>query len=149
MARRPLTLEQIAEIVKRYRPRGWRIRQSHHRWVWRTALVVWETKTIHVPTLKDEESLFIFMHEVGHITHGHFRMGLSSHREEFEAERFAIHIFRTEGIPVTQSIMNLARLRIQEWIKRDLKEDVVIQPHIARWAKYGTKLPDAFARDTR
>jgi hypothetical protein len=133
---RVLTQERIDEIVKRYRPRGYTIKPTHHRWQWDTAEVCNKKRVIACPTLKDDESLFLFIHEVGHVTLGHFKHKLPRHKEEFEAERFALHVFRAEGIPVTKYIMNLVRLRLQGHIDYDLKRNIPILPHVARWARH-------------
>jgi hypothetical protein len=140
---RKLTQERIDEIVKRYRPRGWRVRQSKYRWNWESAEaddgvrngVRVKPRTISVPTLIDADSLFLYLHEVGHVTLGHFQHKLPRHREEFEAERFALHVFRSEGIPVTKKIMKGVRARLNVHIQYDIDHDVPIQHHIARWAK--------------
>lgn len=131
-----LTQERIDEIVKRYRPRGYRVRQSRHRWKWESAEVCNKKKYIAVPTLKDDDSLFLYLHEVGHVKLDHFKVKLPKHREEFEAERFALHVFRSEGIPVTKAIMIGVRARLHAWINRDIKRGKPISRHILRWAKH-------------
>lgn len=133
---RALTQERINEIVKRHRPRGWRVLQSKYRWTWESAEADDKRRTIAVPTLKDDDSLFLYLHEVGHIVQNHFKLKLPRHREEFEAERFALHIFRNEGIPVTKAIMKAVRARLRGQIDYDIKRNVPIQHHIARWAKH-------------
>jgi hypothetical protein len=131
-----LTLERINEIVKRHRPRGWRVRQSRHRWEWSSARANSRTRTLSVPTLDDADSLFLYLHECGHVHQDHFKLTLPRHREEFEAERYALHVFRNEGIPVTKTILEDARVRVRKHIDFDIEHDVPIQPHIARWAKH-------------
>lgn len=136
---RALTQERINEIVKRHRPRGWRIAQSKHRWDWSSASADWARRTLSVPTLKDDDSLFLYLHEIGHIVRRHFSLKLAHHREEFEAEHFAVHVFRTEGIPVTKLIISDARDRLCAAIEADTKKQIPIQRHIARWAKHRCK----------
>lgn len=139
---RKLSQERIDEIVKRYRPRGWSIRESEHRWYWESAEadngmrkgVRVKPRVIACPTLRDADSLFLFLHEVGHVRLGHFKLKLVRHREEFEAERFAIHVFRCEGIPVTKNIRTRIRERLRQHIKYDIEHNVPIQHHIARYA---------------
>lgn len=141
---RALTQERINEIVKRHRPRGWRVRQSHHRWKWESAEaddgirngVRVGPRFIAVPTIIDDDSLFLYLHECGHVHQGHFKIKLPRHREEFEAERYALHVFRNEGIPVTKTIMKAVRTRLCAHIEYDIKRHVPIQRHIARWAKH-------------
>lgn len=132
---RKLTQERINEIVKRYRPRGWRVLQSRHRWHWNSAASCTIKRTIYVPTLKDDDSLFLYLHEVGHVVKKHFELKPPHHREEFEAELYAIHIFRVEGLPITKYIRDTMRERLCSWITSDIKKNIPIQRHIARWAK--------------
>ena len=138
---RVLTQERIDEIVRRYRPRGWRVAQSKHRWKWDSAAACNIKRVLYVPTLRAadtraDESLFLYLHEVGHVVKKHFDQKLSHHREEFEAEMFAFHIFKVEGIPVSKYIRNAIRVRLCSWIKSDIKKSISIEPHIARWAKH-------------
>ena len=132
-----LTQDRINEIVRRHRPKGWRIRESKHRWSWESAAADGVKRTLYVPTLKDDDSLFLYLHEVGHVVQNHFKIVLPKHREEFEAERFALHVFRNEGIPVTRHIMKGVRARLCGIIDRDIRKGIKIQRHIARWAKHG------------
>jgi hypothetical protein len=130
-----LTKERINEIVKRYRPRGWKIVESKQRWEWSSAAVWSGNRTIYAPSLIDDDSLFLYLHEVGHVRLGHFDIDIPKHREEFAAECFAFHAFRAEGIPITKLIAEDAKTRIRIWIGRDTKKGIPIQHHIARWAK--------------
>lgn len=134
-----LSQERIDEIVKRHRPRGWRVAQSRHRWKWDSAACCNKKRILYVPTLKCDESLFLYLHEVGHIVRKHFARKLPHHVEEFEAELYAVHIFRAENIPVTKFIRQLIRARLCSWITSDAKKGVPIQRHIARWANHKVK----------
>lgn len=130
-----LTHQQIGDIVKRHRPRGWRVRESKHRYTVQSALVNPVTRTLYVPSLIDESALFLFLHECGHVRHRHFEIAQPSHREEFEAEQYAVHIFKTEGIQLPRVVLSDARERVRRWIARDEKHDVPIQAHVRRWAE--------------
>lgn len=136
---RPMSQERIDEIVKRHRPRGWRVAQSRHRYIWDSAECCKKKRIIRVPTLKDDESIFLFLHEIGHIVRGHFERKLPHHIEEFEAELFAVHIFRAENLPVTKYIRECIRERLRFWIEVDTKKGVPIKRHIARWANHKVK----------
>ncbi len=135
---RKLTQSRIDELVKRHRPRGWRVQQSMKRWVSSSATTDYNKRMIYAPTLMDDDALFIFIHECGHIVlrHWHQVPYLAKHHEEFEAERYAIHIFRTENIPITKSIMADVRERLCWHIDNDIRRGVPIKRHIARWAKH-------------
>lgn len=136
---KPLTAERVREIAKRYRPRGYRISESRKRWRSNSAAVCNIKRIIYCPTLECDESLFLYLHEVGHVTKQHFARKLPAHREEFEAEQFAVHIFRVEGIPLTKYIRDTIRERLCSWIASDMKKNVPIERHIARWAKHKVK----------
>jgi len=132
-----LTQERINGVVHRHRPKGWRVRESKHRYAVSSAEAHYEKRTLYVPTICDKNSLFIFLHECGHVVSRHFHLDLTAHREEFEAERYAIHVFRNEGIPLPRSVLDEARSRIRGIINQDIRKGIRIQPHIARWAKHG------------
>lgn len=134
---RIITPEQLAVIAKRHRPKGWTVRYSKHRYHWCSAEANGDTRTIYAPVLKDVESLFLYLHEVGHVKQDHFNLKLPRHREEYEAERYALHILRVEGIPVKHEYIDTARARLRGSIDYDLRRKVKIQRHIARWAKHG------------
>lgn len=137
----PLTRDRINDIVKRYRPKGWRIAESHHRWKWSSAEADDTKHVLRVPTLQDAESLFLYLHEVGHVLQRHFtiRPALPHHREEFEAEKFAMMVFRNEGIAVDRDILEAARVRVRGAIERDERRGVKISFYVARWANRQAK----------
>jgi hypothetical protein len=95
-----LTTARIGEIVKRHRPRGWRVRESKHRFKVNSGLADHNRRTLYVPTLIDESALFVFLHECGHVKHRHFDSDVKQpiHRDEFEAEQYAIHVFKNEEL---------------------------------------------------
>jgi len=136
---RAMSPERINDLVKRHRPRGWRVAQSKHRYKWDSAACCNVKRILYVPTLKDDESLFLFFHEVGHVLKKHFSRNLPHHVEEFEAELYAVHLFRAENIPVTKYIRQCIRERLCSWIESDRKKGVPIQRHIARWANHKVK----------
>lgn len=132
-----LPQDRINEIVRRHRPRGWLVRQSKHRYAVSSAEAHYEKRTLYVPTVCDAGALFIFLHECGHVVSQHFHLELPTHREEYEAERYAMHVFRNEGIPLARAILNEARSRVRGIIDRDIRKGIKIQRHVARWAKHG------------
>lgn len=132
-----LAQDRIDAIVKRHRPKGWRVRESRHRYAVTSAEAHYEKRTLYVPTLCDTGSLFLFLHECGHVVSGHFHTSLPQHREEYEAERYAIHVFRNEGVPLSRNLLGEARSRVRGIINQDANRGIKIQPHIARWAKHG------------
>ncbi len=63
MARTKLTQQRIDDLVKRHRPRGWRVQQSMKRWRSSSATTHWDRRTIYAPSLIDDDALFLFFHE--------------------------------------------------------------------------------------
>jgi hypothetical protein len=128
---------RIGEIVKRHRPRGWRVRESKHRFKVNSGLADHNRRTLYVPTLIDESALFLFLHECGHVKHRHFDSDVNQpiHRDEFEAEQYAIHVFKNEGIRLPRELLSRARERVRHWIAHDEKHGVPIQAHVRRWAE--------------
>lgn len=125
---------QIAELVERYTPTGWRVVQSMRRYHSHSGLAVEETKTLYVPTVLDPGSLFIFFHECGHVVLGHFEARWSQHVEEFEAETYAIRMMRAEQIPIPRWVMREAKSRVRGHLESDVRKKRVIAAHVKRWA---------------
>jgi hypothetical protein len=128
-----LTRERIDEIVKRYRPKGWRVRESKHRYKSRSALADPARRVFYVPTLCDANALFLFLHECGHVHLRHWHIKQPAHREEFEAERYAANTLRSEGIQLPRWILDDARTRVGMHIEDDERRGIAIQPHVRRW----------------
>ena len=134
-----LTRGRIAQLVKRYRPRGWSIKESHRH---RTGgLVDGETRTITVPRLETVWGLHIFFHEIGHIYRDHFkRMSMCRHQEEYEAEIYALHLMRAEGIHIPAHIIKSCRENVRLRCQEDAAKFLRINCKIARWARYAPGL---------
>ena len=130
-----LTRGHIAKLVKRYRPRGWSLKVSHRHET--GGLADEETMTITVPRMETVWALHIFFHECGHVYRGHFdRMDISSHREEYEAEEYALHLMRAEGIHIPAHIIEGARKNVRLRCQEDAAKCLQIDRKIARWARY-------------
>jgi hypothetical protein len=137
----PVTTDKIAELVKRYRPRGWTIQQSR----WRRATserhasgMADKTKrTLYVPTLVDIDALLIFLHECAHVILKHWDHPLPLHVVEFEAEKFAINVLRNENIRVSSELIDGARARVRGWVKYDEARNIPIKANVRRWANSG------------
>ena len=121
-------------IVKRHRPRGWRVCYSkrkdaaleyvrkHPRCEPKQDIACAEPskRTIYAPHTVDPFSLQILLHEFGHVHLHHWDQGKSvEHREEFEAERWAMEIMRMEGVKVPRIGMSRAKLYVRSCIKSD------------------------------
>lgn len=134
---KPFTTEMIPALVKRYRPRGWTVQESRHRWTWTSAEANHVRRTIYVPTLNDLDALQLFLHECGHIILKHWDHDQPKHKEEFEAEKFSLGILRNEGISVPKQNVLDAKVRVRGWISHDEARLISIKPHIRRWANAG------------
>jgi hypothetical protein len=130
-----LTADLIRQIVKRHKPRGWRVRESKHRYNVVSGSAHWDKRTLYVPTLKDAISLFVFLHECGHVHMRHFHLTQPDHRQEYEAELYAVHVFRSEGIPLSRSLLALAKERVKRVVEIDERHGIKIQAHVRRWAQ--------------
>lgn len=122
------------EIVKRYKPIGWKI---VHRSVASTkalALSIHDAngKRIICPEVVDRETLFLYLHECGHVHLGHFKLKLETTREEYEAERWAINTMRHEGIAVPRKVLAAVKKRLRSHIK---EAGGAAEPHIKRYVK--------------
>lgn len=142
-------------IIRRHRPKGWRVlfqarlnkRAEAGRLLSDTDPVSsWvaeadaERRVIRAPYVIDAYTLSILLHEYGHVHLKHFTTGLATlHRQEFEAERWAMEIMRIEGVPVTDDIKRGARRYIRHCIKKDMEAGLSIEPHVRRFANLRAK----------
>lgn len=134
-----LTRERITSLVKRYRPRGWSIKASHRHETGGDADS--ETRTITVPRLETVWALHIFFHECGHVYRDHFkRFDMCSHQEEYEAEIYALHLMKAEGIHIPAYIIKGARENVRLRCVEDAAKWLQIDRKIARWARYDPRL---------
>jgi hypothetical protein len=121
-------------IVKRHRPRGWRVSFTKRKDEvaddlrkhpdkapkFDVACSYPECRLFHIPHVVDAFTLHIALHEFGHVHLRHWDRGESLlHREEYEAERWAINIMRMEGVKVPRETMRRARVYVRWCIKHD------------------------------
>lgn len=134
--------EQIEDIMRRYRPRGWRVYESEHRRKHGGSGVCYSAprRLIVTPLVGDAWDLHTYLHECGHVHRGHFRRTIPHHREEFEAEMFGLHVLRAEGVPLPRGVWRESRKRVETAIAVDLvrKEPPPIYPPAQRWADGGS-----------
>lgn len=127
-------MNNFAGIVRRHKPRGWRIveREPGKKFF---AVAAVDLKTIFTVPVVDRHSLQIYLHEVGHIRYNHFKHGAASHIEEYEAERYAFAVMRHEGIAVPRKSLLRARSNVRNRIKEDQKRGIKIDPKVKRWSR--------------
>lgn len=151
------------DIVKRHRPRGWTLTHSKRRTKMALEAKAKEEKginrpigpilaemdpnkkTIRGPHVVDEYTLHIVLHEFGHVHLKHiFNVGeepdhLPHHKQEFEADEWAMTIMKVEGIKVTEAIKRSAKRYLRHCIAQDLKAGKPIHTHIAKKARIKLK----------
>jgi hypothetical protein len=135
-----LTAIQIDGIVRRHRPRGWRVHQRPP-----TATLWGQTdphrRRIDCPPLDTRDGIFIFFHEVGHVRYRHdfyeaaHKGHARPHVEEYEAERYAIAAMQNEKIPVPRGQLKRAKENVRDWIEKDRQKKFDIDPKIERWSR--------------
>jgi len=148
------------EIVKRHRPKGWRIRYSktfdkraaEYKVELQTKKRLGNSfpdlahsmtftdnsKVITIPRIIDEFTLQIALHEFGHVALGHLRDNppkLASHKEEWEAERWSINVMRTEGIAITKEITRSMRRYLRRLVKQDTAKGKPIHPPVKKFVE--------------
>lgn len=135
-ARRQLSLERIQEMMNRYLPMGWTIKAP-----WKSKKHDGEAswaKGRRISLAKypyDAYSLYVFLHECGHVFMGHCHPSshMPLHLEEYEAERWALMILDIEGIKSPGSIVTSAKRNVRKAIGRDLAKQVAITERVQRW----------------
>ena len=147
--RRHVSREECLRIMERLTPRGWLVvekepeegrAQFKDRELGMVAGVCdLETKTISTIIVDDRESLFVFLHEVGHATFG--RLSDEFHRadEEFEAEMFAILAMRGLGFAVPRHALRQARKNVRDCLKlygHDASDDALKFAYGKNWRDY-------------
>ena len=117
--------QKIREVVRRRKPRGWRVVERTPR-NGAIGMVTQTRHVIYVPPLVDEEALFVFLHEVGHIVNHHLHAGpplpgdAPGWQIEYEAENWAIAAMRAEGFPVSRRMLAAARRNVRHRIEEAL-----------------------------
>jgi hypothetical protein len=143
------------EILKRHKPKGWRVYHSARRLenalackamdekqkerpfgAGNLAVADPEQKTVRGPIVVCEYTLHIILHEFAHVALGHWGKGASFlHKEEFEADRLAMEWMRLDGIRVTPAIKYSSKRYVRDCIARDEASGVEIAAHIRRKVK--------------
>lgn len=147
--RRP-TIARIREIADTHRPRGWEIEErgpvkgdyfkpyhGPNEFGETLAFADFEAKKIVCPPLVCRSSLFIYLHECGHVhmQHGRNANDVPAWEEEYEAERYAIDAMRSEGVAVPLEAIRAAKRYVRQCIESKYNDETVPR-RIFRWA-YG------------
>jgi len=86
-------------------------------------------KRIICPPVVSRETLYLYLHECGHVHLGHFRLALETPREEYEAERWAMNTMRQEGIAVPRKCLSDAKVRVRSHMIKAGGADA----HVRKW----------------
>jgi hypothetical protein len=92
---------------------------------------------IHVPKPVNRRTLFVFMHECGHIyldANKEYRCMLV-HFQEYLAHQFAINHFRKLGIPVPKDILVEIKTTMAERILKRESDNLYVCPTVRQWCK--------------
>ena len=134
----PLEPGVIADILRRYRPRGWRVCQSRYRRDHGgNGVADSNLQVLRVPILADADDLHTFLHECGHVHRGHFLVDNPHHLEEHEAEMYALHVLWAEGIETPRLLIRTSRCIIADAIAKDVLKDIPIDWRAQAWAEKG------------
>lgn len=126
---------RLIQIANRYRPPGVKFifREGNQLTPAHAVQHADGSREIHTPVPDTREALYIYLHEVGHMTLGHCRptSKLPNWREEYEAEMWAIQTMRREGIPVPRRMIIEAKKYIRSYLKID--KEAVVPYKIKAW----------------
>lgn len=108
---------------------------------WTQGLTNWDTRTIHCPIIFDRCTLFIFLHECGHIHGGHEAVHAdNSAQEEYEAEIYAREAMRGMGFAVPKLMLKQGRDYVRSWVEQDdvvtFSDDVLKFAYGSKWREY-------------
>lgn len=124
----------VDKMLRTYTPPGWTVieRQTAH-----TSGVASRKKVIITPRIIDAYNLAVFLHEAAHGWF-HFDQDLPEHMEEYEAEKWALKIFKRHGLVADRELRRNMRFNVARAVKRDEKRTpkIKINPKVRRWANY-------------
>ena len=131
------TNQQIADIVKAYLPRRWRLDE----WTREDAEADFLAKTIRCPDIVDKWTLGYFLHEAGHVLLRHRcektgQRHLPRHVEEHQAELFSWHTLQAWGMKPSSLYRWNSRVYVGSVILEDEALAVPVDPKIRAWARF-------------
>jgi len=136
--------ERIDKVVSRYLPRGWRLVEEKPDDCDGEANGA--TRTIRCRPIKTPYTLYVFLHEVGHVRNGHCGVNAKkpSWREEFEAEIYAIGMMRASRFTVTRYMLRHAKANVRDHIidaeiedpACEISDDAIRFVFGRRWRRY-------------
>jgi len=138
-------MNRFAEVAKRYRPAKTVVLfRKDKQFIPAHAVIHADgTRELYVPSPVCRESLFIYLHECGHMHLGHCKPTYKEPlwKQEWEAEQWAIAAMRRERLPVPRSMITRAKLYIKECIEVDHKKGRSLpSARIMKWCGYAPLL---------
>jgi hypothetical protein len=122
------------QIMHSYTPRGWKVKMGGAQQRGASGLCDWSEKRLYVPLVCDDYSLFVFLHECGHVRCRHGYDTRPSHMIEYEAEMYAQGALRECGFRVTREITRAGKAYVADEIIKDRIKGLPIDPQVNRWA---------------
>lgn len=116
-----------------HRPKGWSIKVGPAQQRGAGGLCDFDNRTIYIPLVVDDYTLFVFLHEVGH-ARLHKNTVKPVYVQEYEAEMFASKALRAAGFRVTRHMTISGKRYVADEINRDRVLGREIDPKIRRWA---------------
>lgn len=121
-------------VVEQHMPTGWNLEEE----VLTGDVVAYCTtagKRIVCPPIISRSTLFLFLHEAGHIRMSHWGAGIERPREEYEAEQYAIKAMRAAGLAVPRKEIVGAKRYVRQCIEKvDPKWHLELDEEILRFA---------------
>jgi hypothetical protein len=127
---------RLVAIAKRYKPIGVRVRFKRGKKLGPAHAIILPdgVKEILSPRPTTREGLFYFLHECAHIVLRHWHVKLPRWQQEYEAEQWAISVFRREGIPVSRESLEQAKIYVGELVEAHMAKGLPRPPvRVLRW----------------
>jgi len=100
-----------------------------------TGRVSYRNRTCAMPEIKTRKSLYIALHELGHIVNGHIR---PVYKGEYLAEKYAHARMRELGLTIPRIVTARAKEYVQMKIRRAERRHInYVDPQIRKWAEGG------------
>lgn len=134
---------QSEALIKKYAPPRTRLHWLRSKKWWKSYAISHKhgLKHVYCPYPDTDYRAIVFLHECFHVhgKHVHLPGDWPDHMIEYTAERTAMCWFESEGYTVPEVYTNGAHRYIRKLIRKDERLGHKIMPHIAKWAKSGTR----------
>lgn len=109
--------------------------ETRHRTATQSGLTEWEpeNRRIEIPKLVTMRALYVAWHEFGHVHCDHEHANLPLHVEEYQAEIYALGLWRVYLLPGIRSLLREAKEYVWKHIEKDMENAIEIWPEIRKW----------------